>query len=263
MIMRSLSLCGLLLASAGCWYGKSDGQILREDVSKLDERIARTENTLEQRSKKLDESIDKATKLLARNSADLGTEVAKFADELAKMTGQLAQMRQDLDGLRAQSAQLVGRVDTIEKQLGISRAPDGTVVLDATASFEAAYKKHQAGQYAQARTDFGTFVQKFPQDQRADNALFWVADGWAKEKQTEKAIAAYQKLIDTYPNGDLVDDAFLAAGNAALTMKWCVDAGAYFGELVRRFPTSPLAKDAKERLDYAKKNSRNKKICSS
>ena len=103
--------------------------------------------------------MDQATKLLARNSADLGTEVAKFADELARMTGQLAQMRQDMDGLRAQSAQLAGRVEVIEKQLGISRDETGKVVLDPTAVFDGAYKKLQAGQYAVARQEFTAFVQ--------------------------------------------------------------------------------------------------------
>jgi tol-pal system protein YbgF len=252
-----------VLALAGCWYGKSDGQLLREDANKLDERLTRTEATLEQRSKKLDESLDKATKLLARNSADLGTEVAKFADELAKMNGQLAQLRQDMEALKATTAQVVARVETIEKQVGITRDESGKVVIDPTAMFESAYRKLQAGQYAASRTEFTTFIQKFPADQRADNAQFWIGDSFVKEKQYEKAIATFQKVIDTYGSGDMVDDAFLAAGNAALSMKWCVDASAYHGELVRRFPDSPLAKDAKERLDYSKRNARNKKICQS
>jgi tol-pal system protein YbgF len=253
----------ILLLCAGCWYGKSEGQRMRTDVDQLDERATRTEATLEARAKKLDESLDRATKLLARNSADLGTEVARFADELAKMNGVVAQLRQEMEVERTRSNQLAVRLDAVEKHLGIVRNEGGQVVLDPSAAFNSAYRKFQAGQFVDARREFTAFIQKFPADPRADNAQFAIGDSWVREKQYQKAIAAFQRVIDQYGKGDMADDAFLAAGNAALSMKWCVDASAYLGELIRRFPSSPLAAQAKQRLAYAKKNARNRKICQS
>jgi len=166
-----------------------------------------------------------------------------------------------------------GPLDSAINQYGIPR-PQGTEGLN-----------YEVGFQLRQWSPFAGLSSTFDQDQSV-NAGFAV-DGWRPSPFTfgidafsgrqvngqqvdTIQVTPHQEFIHKTPltvqqlgSGDMVDDAFLAAGNAALSMKWCVDASAYLGELVRRFPDSPLAKDAKERLDYAKKNGRNKKICQS
>jgi tol-pal system protein YbgF len=268
--------CGLGLGlTPGCFWAttKHEGEVMQEQIKNLDTRLKQQEEALGGRVKQLDESIDKATKMLARSGADLGTRVDSFSDELAKFSGRLDLLQRTIDAARTEVAQvkqdqqaLGTRMDSIEKQLGIQPGgqPGPTSLpagVDKQTVFDGAYQKLQAGQYDDARREFRLFVQAFPQDDKADDALFYVGESFFRQKDYEKAIAEYQRVIDTYPKGDMADDSFLQAGQAALSKGWCVDAGAYFGELVRRYPTSTLAKTARTKLDYVKKNAKNKKVC--
>ena len=150
----------------------------------------------------------------------------------------------------------MARLDAIEKKNVGPQVP-----ADKEGLWASAQQKLQAGQYEPARRELRMYVQRFPQDARADDAQYAVGDSYLKEKQYENAIREFQRVIDTYATSDLADDAFYAAGGAAESMKWCTDARAYLGALVQRHPKSPLVKDAKKKLDRLKKEAKNKAVC--
>jgi tol-pal system protein YbgF len=149
----------------------------------------------------------------------------------------------------------MARLDAIEKK------SVGTAPADKDGLWTSAQQKLQERQYEPARKELRLYVQRFPQDARADDAQFAIGDSFVKEKQYENAIREFQRVIDGYPQSELADDAFYAAGNAAADMKWCTDARAYLGALQQRYPKSPLNKDAKKKLDYLKKQAKNKSVC--
>jgi TolA-binding protein len=274
MGVRALAASALVLAS-GCFWTttKHEGNVMREQIKNLDARLKTQEGILEGRVKQLDESIDKATKILARNSADLGTQVDTFSAEMAQFAGRLEALTRTLEATRTELAEvkktqtdLAARLDNLERGLGIRPAGPGSqpttaAPVDRDALYASVATKMQAGQYADARSAARIFLQAFPDDARAANANLLVAETFAREKDYAHAIAEYQKVVDGFPKSELVDDAFLAAGQAALDGKLCLEANAYFGELVRRFPKSPLARTAKTKLAYVKKNTRNEKVC--
>jgi TolA-binding protein len=271
--MIRIAPLALLLLTPGCfWFTtKHEGDTLRRDVKELKTTVDAQQAALGGKMKQLDESVEKATKLLSRNSADIGTEVEKALDAIATLTAQNESLRQELEGVRQevlkqreQYEQRLGtyaeRMEAVEKYVA-ARMEAQAAAGDKDKIWSDAQKKMADKSWADARTQLRSFIQKFPQDARADDAQFMVGKTFQEEKDHEKAIAEYQRVIDSYPNGDMVDDAFLQAGLAALDMKWCVDAGAYLGELARRYPSSPLVKQAKDKLAHIKKNAKNKTIC--
>jgi tol-pal system protein YbgF len=266
----------ILVAAPGCfWFTtKDEGDKLRKQVDNLNKRTGATEATLGDKLKKLDESLDKATKFLSTSSANIGTEVEKLADQTAQLAAVNESLRHDIDALReemgkqradyeARMGTYAERMEALEKTVAAlqAKATAPPPAADKDAMWSDAQKKLAAGQYGDARKDLRAFIQKFAQDAKADDAQFAIGESFYKEKDYEKAIAEYQRVIDGYPNGDMVDDAFLQAGLAALEMKWCVDAGAYLGELVRRYPQSAHVKTAKDKLAHIKKNAKNKNVC--
>jgi tol-pal system protein YbgF len=280
-VMRTGALALLVAAAPGCFWAttKHEGEVMQEQIKNLDTRLKGQEDVLGGRVKQLDDSIDKATKILARNNADMGARVDGFSDDIAKFAGKLDTLQRTVDAARTELAQvrqdqqsLATRMDNIERQLGIQPAQPGQTGqpvqpatlpanVDKKVLFDGAYQKLQAGNFDDARKEFRLYVQAFPQDDKADDAAFYVGESFFRQKDFEKAIAEYQRVIDTWPKGDMVDDAFLQAGLAAIEKGWCVDAGAYLGELLRRYPTSPLAKTARTKLEYVKKNAKNTKVC--
>jgi tol-pal system protein YbgF len=263
----------LLVVAPGCFWAttKHEGQVMREQIGNIDTRLKSQEQVLEGRVKQLDESIDKATKMLARNSADLGTQVDRFSEEMATFAGRLELLQRTMDAARNElaavkqaQAEQATRIDAIEKSLGIKPGAPGDPVAappDRNTLYDGAVAALQSGKYGEARQKFRLYVQAFAQDEKAPQAGYFIGESFAKEKDFDKAIVEFQRVIDSYPKSDVADDAFLAAGQAALDNKLCVEASAYWGELIRRYGSSPLARTAKSKLDYVKKNSRNKKVC--
>jgi TolA-binding protein len=275
MGVRAIILGALLALAPGCFWAttKHEGRVMREQIKNVDERLAHQEKILEGRVEKLDESIAKATKMIALNSADLGTQVDSFSQEMAVFAGRLETVQRTFDAARSELAQvktqqadLMARLESIERQLGIRPGVPGEAVpatIDKNVLFDGALAKLQAGQHADARRELRLFVQAFPQDPRAERAAFHVGESFYKEKDYEKAIAEFQRVVDTYPKGEMADDAWFYAGTAALDAKLCIEAGAYLGELIRLHPSSPFVRQARQKLDHARKNAKNSKICKS
>jgi TolA-binding protein len=274
-----------LVALPGCfWFTtKDEGNKIRTRLVGVEDRLSKNEQALGAKLTRLDESLDRATKLLTRSSADIGTEVEKLGQEQATLTGEIEDLKREVtalkgqvQGLKAENAQLRAdydkrlaeyeqRVGLLEQKAGIKRGPGGQVVeeIDKDPLWKRATASLDAGQLADARRDYRDFVKRFSQDPRADDAQYGIAVTFMKEKAYDKAMGEFQRVVDAYPDGDMVDDALFGAGQAAEALKWCLDARAYYGLLVQKFPKSTLVKDAQKKLDYLKKNAKKKAICQS
>jgi TolA-binding protein len=287
-----------LALAPGCFWvtTKDEGNLLRKDVTSLQERMAKQEESVDERVKKLDESLDKATKLLTRNSADVGTDVEKLGKDQSQLNGQVQDMqrqvesmRAEVDALKQENAKLrsdyEARLAAAEQRLasfdgaptgkpggtppgGGEKPPGGSVtspggsVLDKDALFARAKKSLDDGQLTDARRDYTDFLKRFGKDSKADDAQYALGEIFYREKAYEKAIGEFQKVIDGFADGDQADRALFRAGEASIEMKWCVDARAYFGVLVQKYPKSALVKNAKAKLDFIKKNAKKKDVCS-
>jgi TolA-binding protein len=275
---KALGIAALLAFAPGCfWFTtKSEGKQLRADLDGMEGRMSKTEQALEDKLVKLDAAIDKATKLLARNSADLGTEVDKLVKSQSEFNGQVEDMKREIAALRQQVLNLEAerstylkkideyeaRISALEKGKPLAGG-GGAPAADKDALYKRAQASMDAGQINDARRDYRDFLKQFPTDPRADDAQLALGDLFMKEKTYDKAMGEFQKVVDGWPTGDLVDDALFRSGEAAAALKWCTDARAYFGLLVKDHPKSPLAKDAQKKLDYLKKNAKKKDICQS
>ncbi len=269
-----LQILPVLAFLPGCfWFTtRREADLMQKDVHDLQARMAKQEQSLDEKIEKLDSSLDRATKLLKVTNADLGTEVEKLAADFAAINGQVesidrdnAALRTDLSRARSdyetRLAEMQKRLDVLEKAgKSVTAAPPPP---DKDSLYESGQKKFVAGDFEGCRRDFRAFVQKFPQDERADDALFAIGTAFSREKDYEKAIAEFQRVIDKYGTNDLADDAFYQAGSAAAEMKWCSDAKAYLDVLLKKFPQSTLAKPAKQKLDQLKKQAKNPAVCQS
>jgi TolA-binding protein len=268
----------VLLLCPGCfWFTtKVEGDQLRADVKDLKSRVGKQEESVDTKVKELDDSIAKATKVLSSNSADLGSQVQSVSDDLAKLNGAVSDLKIQLTALQADYAaakkqdedtiaKLIARVDTLERAAGVvSVGPSSQpVTMTRDQLFADAQRKLDAGQYADARREFSLFISANPNDANAEKAQFGLAESYYRDHQNDKAIGEYARQISTYPKGQLIDSAYFEAGQAALEIKRCPDARAFYSELVRLFPKSSFADKAKSKLDLITKSIKDKNVCAS
>jgi tol-pal system protein YbgF len=102
--------------------------------------------------------------------------------------------------------------------------------------------------FRQAASEFGQFLEAFPGDELADNALYWQGECHYALKDYPQATAAFERLLKEYPTGDKVAAATLKLGFALVEQKQKKAAIQRLREVVQQFPNSDEAALAKARL---------------
>src|SRR3954464_11787264 len=108
-------------------------------------------------------------------------------------------------------------------------------------------QKLDAGQTARARELFQDFLQKFPKDELAPNAQYWLGETWYSEKKWNDAIVEFQKVLKDYKGSEKVPDALLKIGMAFQSQGDCQNALLFFDEVIQAHKSAPAAKTAHDR----------------
>jgi len=80
------------------------------------------------------------------------------------------------------------------------------------------------------------------------NEIYSKADKSYKDRRYEDAILEFQQLIDNYPKDWRVPNAYLKQGNALINLGRKKEAGFFFKTLIDKFPNSPEANIARQKL---------------
>ncbi|MBI5492988.1 MAG: tol-pal system protein YbgF [Deltaproteobacteria bacterium] len=106
-----------------------------------------------------------------------------------------------------------------------------------------------SGRYDEARRAFLALVKDFPGDNLADNALYWVGESYYSEKDYGTALLKFKEAADRYPEGNKAPDALLKVGFTCIEINRPEDAKDALQGLVRKYPDSEAAIKAKKALD--------------
>ena len=85
--------------------------------------------------------------------------------------------------------------------------------------------------FASAKTELESFVQDFPKDAMCEHALPYLGDTLLRSKDPAGALKAFDKAIDAYPQGKLIDDAKFGRARALDALKRPEDAARQYQEL--------------------------------
>ena len=98
----------------------------------------------------------------------------------------------------------------------------------------------------------GTFTAStsngFPQTHERGQAYLAIGRSFAEERRFPKAAAEVQKLLEVYPRAPEVPEAIWRLSLAFVELRFCSDARALLGDLVKRYPKSAVARDAQKEI---------------
>lgn len=129
-----------------------------------------------------------------------------------------------------------------------SAAATGASTATAQSLYEASKSLFDKGDFSNAREQFQVFLSRYPQSENADNAQFWIGETHYREGWFKKAILEYQKVIDNYPKGNKVPASLLKQGFAFYNIGDKDNARLILKELMARYPDSPEARLADDKL---------------
>ncbi len=275
--MSRVRFLGILLASlllSGC-VTQQDLQSQRE-LLEMKRRLGDAERALKELQDDTSGGVRAHVETLARNQADFQAELDGVRVDLQSMQGRSGDqerinddLRQDLvlmrDELSLQLADHEQRLAKLEltgaavqpvaivKTVPVVAAP---VVVPSTPAGEGAPELYERAlktiredrDFDAGRDLMKTFLKRYPSDDLAVNAAYWIGETYYAEKAYEKAILQFEEVIQKYGEQPKVASAMLKQALAFESSGDKATGRLLLQRVVERFPLSDEAKKAKQLL---------------
>ena len=193
------------------------------------------------------------------------------------MTATQLELQSQIERLKADNAELRGKVENLEKQgeditssqktyyqdldSRLGNFEPRTVTIEGVSgiiqpsekkAYDDALKAFQAGNLKKADEGFSAFAKKYPTSPYIPLALFWSGNSKYANKDYTGAIAQLQGLIKRYPTHPRIPGAMLTLGNAQLESGNKAAAKKTFSEIVSKYPDTETAKEAQQLIAATK-----------
>ncbi|MFH1845759.1 MAG: tol-pal system protein YbgF [bacterium] len=244
----------IVLAGGGC----------APQLDRMEAELRRNTEDLEQfrvEQQELSQSLERSSRL-SRIEQDSGfeSEAQKLAkiDQLANRLNQLMQLLEDnTEFMRSLSA----RVDLLATRAGVptlgeynpavggqNKTAGAPLPEEGRAIFQAAMLDRDQGNVDLARDGFQDFLDKYPNSEQADDALYWLGDLAYGERNFESALSYFQQVLGDHAFSELRSACMLKAA-LCLQVTDQEEAGRHqLQELIDIYPDSSEAALARERL---------------
>lgn len=251
----------IMLFLNGCflWTNREEGETLKNDVQHLKDRLAQAEGETEEERQRLTEMIERArievtnleetltraTRILARNSADFGAEMETLKDRIGAIDGSLAEIEHEV-GLIGTRVDLTDRkVDEFALAAGLDLPVDeSSVPAKAKEHFSMIRDSLAARRYGEVRSLAKLYLQRYPEDGKADDVQFMIGKSYLEQKRWAKALGALHRFTDKYPKSPLNPEVLYEMAVAFYKLGVCNDARILLDAVTSRYKSSPFAKKA-------------------
>jgi tol-pal system protein YbgF len=245
-----------LLFLGGCMVGPQQ-QRMERDFEEMKRRLADLERSVASRQQ--DQELAGRMEALGRQQADLQAGLDALRVEIQSSRGrqedaaqQARALRDELsllrDDLGLKVAALEGKVkDLADRPVAVSPPPP--VPETAQELYEKGLALIQKeGAFAQGQAVLRDFLQRYPKDDLAVNAMYWIGEAFYGEKKYENAILQFQDVITRFPDHPKTAAALLKQGLAFQALGDVRNARVILQKLIDTFPASEEAAKAKEKL---------------
>jgi tol-pal system protein YbgF len=268
-------LTGFLLSS--CVVTQQDLQMQR-DLLEMKRRLGDAERTVKELKDDTSGGVRAHVETLARNQADFQAELDGVRVDLQSMQGRTGDQERINDNLRQDQAmlrdELSMQIADHEQRLakleasttavsssvpvspaGNASAAAGTAAAStpaeqsALALYEQALKKIREEQdFTAGRELMETFLKRYPGDELAVNAAYWVGETHYAQKAYEKAILRFEDVIQKYGEHPKVASAMLKQALAFEASGDKATGRLLLQSVIERFPLSDEANKARQIL---------------
>lgn len=257
--MRSLFLAAFSVAFSGCFFPADRGRIvedrldaLQADNVKVRSELTETRGKLEDTTAQLQTALEQLDRASRTTDANMGVKVDTALQDMAVLRGQVESQQfklQDLESKVGQGGGSSGGTASNEPKKEELKRPDDPKEYLALAS-----EKLKAGDTELARNLYTEFMKKWPRDAAVGEAHYSVGEIYYADKKCREALYEYGKVIQDFPKTRSTPNAYLHSAECFKQLKMNDEARLALEELVKGYPGTDAAKQAKTKLaEYKKK----------
>jgi tol-pal system protein YbgF len=216
--------------------------------------------------------------LLRREAASTQDTLRTQSDQLFDFRGDITRLLQSISQGQTRLEALVGEnqrgITQLRSQLassgGVQAGPGGAgVSTDASSGpvqgtetlagvsgganaeqlYQVAREQHTRGSLSAAQQAYEQFLDEYPNDARAPDAHFFLADLLSQQDRPEDALEAFGEIPSLYPTAERVPEALFRIARLQADLGETEDARATLQRLMNTYPDTGLAALARDMLD--------------
>jgi tol-pal system protein YbgF len=254
----------LWLTAAPAWGVNKEMVQLQTQVQQLQEQMTAMQRSFDERMgvmrnlvetdtdavNKVANALNALQTTLQKQQAEGGSKVDQLSGQiqalndtmdeikvrLAKVTKQLEDMQASQQSMQAQQAQAQAQ------QQALKDAPPPDVL------YNNAVRDYTGGKNDLASQEFSEYLKFYPNTDLAGNCYFYLGEIQFRAANYQQAVQSYDQVLQNFPSGNKAASAQLKKGFALIELGKQDDGVAELRHVVQRYPHSPEALQARERM---------------
>jgi tol-pal system protein YbgF len=232
-------------------------QQLQEQMTAMqrsfDERMGVMKNLVEQDTdavNKVATSVNLLQTTLAKQQGDsaghvdqLSGQIQSLNDSLDELKARLAKVSKQLEDMQAnaQSAAASTATQQANQQAMASAPPPDVLYNNALRDYNGAKNDLAVG-------EFSDYIKYYPNTDLAGNCYYYIGEIQYRQGNYQQAAQNYDQVLQNFPTGSKVASAQLKKGFALIELGQKDDGIQQLRHVIQRYPKSPEALQARERL---------------
>jgi len=232
-------------------------QQLQEQMTAMqrgfDERMGVMKNLVEQDTNAVNKVAAALTALqttLAKQQTDAGTKTDQISgqiqalnDTMDELKVRLAKVTKQLEDMQAAQQSLAAQQATQQaQQQAQAQAPPPDVL------YNNALRDYNGNKNDLALQEFSDYIKFYPNTDLAGNSYFYLGELQFRAGNYQPAAQSYDQVLQNFPSGNKAASAQLKKGFALIELGKQDDGVSELRHLIQRYPHSPEALQARDRL---------------
>jgi tol-pal system protein YbgF len=254
----------LLLLTAPAWGVNKEMIELQTQVQQLqqqmtsmqrsfDERMGVMKNLVEQNT----DTVNKVANALTSLQSALQKQQGDSSAHVDQLSGQLQSLNDTLDELKARLAKVSKQLEDMQAQQQSVQANQAADIAKQQAQASApppdvlynnALRDYNGAKNDLAIQEFSDYVKFYPNTDLAGNCYFYLGEIQFRQGNYQQAEQSYDQVLQNFPTGTKVASAQLKKGFSLIELGKQDDGVQELRHLIQRYPKSPEALQARERL---------------
>jgi len=254
----------LCLGRAPAWAANKDMVQLQTQVQQLQEQMTAMQRSFDERMGVMQHLVEQGTDAVnkvANALNGLQTGLQKQQNEggskVDQLSGQIQSLNDSLDELKARLAKVSKQLEDMQaaqqslgaqqvqaqaQQKAMSDAPPPDVL------YNNAFRDYNGNKNDLALQEFSDYIKFYPNTELAGNCYFYLGELQFRQGNYQQAAQSYDAVLQNFPSGNKVASAQLKKGFSLIELGKQDDGVSELRHLIQRYPHSPEALQARERL---------------
>jgi tol-pal system protein YbgF len=254
----------LCIAAMPAWGVNKETIQLQTQVQQLQEQMTAMQRSFDERmgvmKNLVERDTDAVNKVAAAVSALQGTLQKQQGDSSShvdQLSGQIQSLNDSLDELKARLAKVSKQLEDMQaaqqsaaastaqaqaQQQAMAQAPPPDVL------YNNALRDYNGGKNDLAIQEFSDYVKFYPNTDLAGNCYFYLGEIQFRQGNYQQAAQSYDQVLQNFPTGSKVASAQLKKGFSLIELGKQEDGVVELRHVIQRYPRSPEALQARERL---------------